>query len=175
MNVALHVPRIDELDYRQKHLNEDPATMSYNRGYDIGIPEYDPETGCIAFPEEKWPAWYKRWCTGGDRYYAYIECDGSFVGEVSLHPDGGEDSYEMGIVLEACHRGKGYSRRAMELLLEHAFDEMKVRAVTNAFEKSREAALRLHISCGFEVSETKDDSVHLVLTGERYRSLKGKA
>ena len=43
----LHVPKLDELWYRKKLL-EDPKTMSYNRGYELDFDGYDKETGCIA-------------------------------------------------------------------------------------------------------------------------------
>ena len=49
----LHVPKLDELWYRKKLL-EDPKTMSYNRGYELDFDGYDKETGCIAVPESKW-------------------------------------------------------------------------------------------------------------------------
>ena len=171
MPAHLHVPQMQELGYRQKHLNEDPATMSYNKGFDLGIPEYDPATGCIAFPKENWASWYERWCCGGERFYAYIERDGVFIGEACLHPADEPDTYEMGIVLEAAHRGNDYAREALELLLAHAFQTMKARAVTNSFEQSRIAAFRLHLACGFEAVGTENGCVRLILTAERYRQL----
>lgn len=59
MNEALklHIPEYSELWYRQKIMN-DPDTMSYNKGYNIDFDGYDKETGCIAFPEQKWADWY---------------------------------------------------------------------------------------------------------------------
>ena len=48
--LRLHVPALSELGYRQRLL-ADPATMAYNRGYDLSFEGYHPQTGCIDFPE----------------------------------------------------------------------------------------------------------------------------
>lgn len=45
----LHVPFFDELWYR-KQLMEDPATMNYNRGYDLPYDGYDPRPAASPFP-----------------------------------------------------------------------------------------------------------------------------
>ena len=107
--LSLHIPSYDELWYRQR-LMQDPDTMSYNRGYDLRISGYDPKTGCIAFPESEWEGWYA-FFIGREplRFYAYIvrESDGAFLGEVNLHRPPEANPTEMGIVIEACHRGKG--------------------------------------------------------------------
>ena len=34
--LELHVPTIEELDYRQRIMS-DPKTMSYNKGYDLDL------------------------------------------------------------------------------------------------------------------------------------------
>lgn len=151
MEISLHIPTYAELWYRQKLL-ADPATMGYNRGYDLDFAGYDRATGCIDFPEAEWRDFWDGWCTGHDpqRFYAYVmRSDGLFLGEVNLHRNGDEPWYEMGVVLEAAHRGKGYGRPALELLLHHAFSVLKAGAVRNSFEVERTAALKLHLAAGF--------------------------
>ena len=94
--LTLHVPAYDELWYRRK-LSEDPATMGYNKGYDLPFAGYDRETGCIAFPPSEWADWYA-YFIGQEprRYYAYIvrEQDGAFLGEVNLHKEPDAPWYE---------------------------------------------------------------------------------
>jgi len=151
-NLTLHVPRLDELSYRQK-LMADPETMRYNSGYDMDFPGYHRDTGCIDFPESDWADWHAYFVgQEPERFYAYVvrEADGAFVGEVNVHRAPGEDTYDMGIVIEAKHRGRGYAVPALKLLLRHAFEEMGARAVRNDFEETRAAALRAHLACGFE-------------------------
>ena len=170
--IDLHIPSPEELWFRRAML-EDPATMSYNRGYDLGISDYDPVTGCIAFPPERWEAWYRRWIgRQPERFYAYLtrKADGAFLGEVSLRRDEDIPRCEMGIVLYAPYRGKGYSEEGLHLLLKQAFERMGAEAVTNCFEVTRAAALRIHKAAGFKEIARKGDLVELVLTKEQYKA-----
>lgn len=168
----LHVPLYDELWYRQRML-EDPATMSYNRGYDLAVAGYNRETGCIAFPESIWREWYDRWIgLEPERFYAYLvrSSDGAFLGEVCLRRHESGAWHEMGIVLEACRRGQGYAREGLALLLRHAFAHPGVQAVHNTFEASRAAAAALHRQAGFAVLRNECGLLELCLTREAYSS-----
>lgn len=167
--LSLHVPKHDELWYRQIMLS-DSATMSYNAGYDLNLDGYHRETGCIDFPLEKWSGWYSRFIgCEPKRFYAYLvrKDDGAFIGEVVLRQKNESGRYEMGVVIEACHRGNGYSAEAMGLLLNVAFNRLNATVVCNDFERSRAAALKLHLNAGFEIV-CEDECVHLELTRERY-------
>ena len=166
----LHIPSYEELWYRQR-LMQDPVTMSYNKGYNLDFDGYDRETGCIAFPESEWADWYA-WFIGQEplRYYAYIvrKTDGAFIGEVNVHKSPDAPWYEMGIVLEAKYRGKGYSGEALHLLLRHAFEEMNAGAVRNSFETTRTAAVRLHLAAGFTEYRCENGILELSLSREQY-------
>ncbi len=167
--LELHVPAFDELWYRQRMMS-DPATMNYNAGYNLGFDGYHNDTGCIDFPEERWQNWYNRFIgREPEKFYAYLvrKDDGAFIGEVVLRQEGAPGRYEMGVVIEACHRGKGYSAEALRLLMDTAFKRLNAKMVANDFERSRTAALKLHRNAGFEIVG-EDDCVHLVLTHEHY-------
>ena len=166
-SLGLHTPSIEDLWYRQRMMS-DPATMSYNAGYDLGFPGYHNDTGCIDFPKENWQNWYDRFIgREPEKFYAYVVRNGEFIGEVVLRQEGAPGRYEMGVVIEACHRGKGYSAEAMRLLMDAAFNRLGAEVVCNDFERSRAAALKLHLNMGFEIVN-EDDCVHLELTRERY-------
>ena len=45
-NLYLHVPSFKELEYRQNILSQ-ADTISYNKGYDLGIETYNNKTCCI--------------------------------------------------------------------------------------------------------------------------------
>ncbi len=172
--IRLHVPALQELWYRER-LMSDPATMSYNRGYDLPFEGYDPQTGCLLFPRTQWSDWYAYFIgQEPERYYAYIvrETDGAFLGEVNLHKSAIHDWHEMGIALEARYRGMGYSTRALRLLLARAFDVIGARAVHNDFENSRAAAARAHLSVGFSVLRDADGFIELLMTREQYSRLR---
>ena len=172
----LHIPSFDELWYRQRIMS-DPDTMSYNRGYELSFPGYHPDTGCIDFPESEWQEWYD-WFIGQQpaRYYAYIvrRQDGTFIGEVNVHRNGDAPWHEMGIVIEAKHRGKGYAVEALRLLLEHAFDEMGIEAIHNDFEDTRSAAVRAHLAAGFTEYRRDRETLELIVTRERYLGIDDK-
>ena len=168
--LSLHVPAFAELWYRQRLL-QDADTMAYNKGYALGFAGYDPKTGCIAFPESEWADWYG-YFIGQEplRYYAYIvrDSDSAFLGEVNLHKAPDAEGYEMGIVFEARHRGKGCAAGALRLLLRHAFEVLDANAVCNDFEETRSAALQAHLSAGFSVTGRKDGMMSLAITRESY-------
>ena len=169
----LHVPEFSELYYRQK-LMSDPATMSYNRGYDLGFDGYHKDTGCIDFPEREWQDWYEYFVgQEPERFYAYV-ClreDDTFIGEVNVHR-GSDEDYDMGILIEGKYRGLGYSREALELLLRYAFKVMGAGAVHNVFEDERDAALKVHLECGFREAGRENGIIHLLITAEDYRRIK---
>lgn len=151
-DLYLHVPQFSELSYRSKILS-DPATMGYNANYNLGFEGYNNQTGCINFPESEWQQWFNAFIGRKERFYAYIAVtDVRFVGEVNLRKIGNGNCYGMGIVIEAKHRGKGYAKQALKLLLRQAFEVMGADAVVNEFEDTRTAAAKVHLSVGFKVS-----------------------
>ena len=169
--VRLYKPLLNDLWYR-KQLLSDPETMSYNRGYELGFPGYHSKTGCIDFPESDWEAWFRWFCQSEpQRYYAYIvRCsDDVFLGEVNLHQNVSGNWYDMGIVLEAAFRGKGYSTEALRLLLTEAFDRLGASEVRNDFEPERSAALKAHLAAGFSVIGEEDGVVQVHVTAEDFQ------
>ena len=167
--LELHVPTIEELDYWHKIMS-DPETMSYNKGYDLGFDGYHRYTGCIDFPESEWQDWHEYFVgCEPERFYAYIQRkdDGAFIGEVNVHKSSEED-YDMGILIEAKYRGQGYSKEALNLLLKHAFEEMGAKAVHNVFEDERDAAMKVHLDCGFREVSRENGIIHLMITSDEY-------
>lgn len=173
----LHIPTLPEMAYRQK-LQQDPATMSYNAGYDLSFPGYHKDTGCIDFPESEWEADFA-WLVGNEpeQFYAYIvrNADGAFIGEVNVHRSRDGDWYDMGVLLEAKYRGMGYSEEALSLLLEYAFEKMGVREIHNDFEETRSAAYKTHLACGFHEFGQENGILKLRITREEYMARKGTA
>jgi GNAT superfamily N-acetyltransferase len=168
--LSLHVPQLEELWYRERLLAQ-PETMAYNRGDDLPFDGYDRETGCIAFPREKWAKWHA-WFVGNEphRFYAYLKRrEGTFVGEVNFHVPEGQEEAEMGVVIEARHRGRGYARQALDLLCDRAFAACSLPALRNTFEEERAAALRAHFAAGFvRLPDEGDGLVRVRLTREEY-------
>lgn len=79
----LYKSDLEELTYR-RDLLADPLTMSYNKGLNLGISEYDNSTGCIMFPETTWKNWYNYWMNQEPlRYYAYLVIDDFLVSRLA--------------------------------------------------------------------------------------------
>ncbi len=168
--IYLHVPMYSELYYRQKLL-ADPQTMSYNKGYELSFSGHNPDTGCVAFEKNEWARWYDWWIDHEpERFYAYVmrSEDNTPVGEVDIYRPENSPFYEMGVVIEACHRGKGYGLAALKLLLAHAFDDMHVQEVHNCFEETRQAAMAIHQRCGFEKDSVDQGIAQMICTRKSY-------
>lgn len=147
----LHIPEIYELDYRQKIL-ADKDTMSYNAGYDIDYVDYDKETGTINFSEDKWDIWHSKWTNQNDRFFAYlISLDDNIpVGDIAFHFEDKYDTYLCEVLIEANYRNLGYSKEALKLLADVAFNDYKVDKIANTIPVKRDKALNLFKNAGFK-------------------------
>jgi RimJ/RimL family protein N-acetyltransferase len=151
MNLTLHTPTKNELEYRI-HLLADADTMSYNARWS------EDGTGRIFVTEEQVREWHDRISESG-MYYAYVMANGQPVGEVNIHKNG-----EIGVIIEAKHRGKGYGEQALKLLCEKAFCELGMGLLTDDFSAERTAAEQTFASVGFE----RVSSALVRLTREQY-------
>ena len=158
--VELYIPKLEDLWFYQKMMS-DPETMSYN----------DPWGGCIEYPDEILPGWYAKWVgKEPERFYAYIKrsSDGAWIGDVNFHYTPERDWWDMGIVIYAPYRGKGYAVSALKLLLDHAFSDCGISRLHNDFETTRDAAWAIHRKVGFKEMGVEDGILQLMLTKEDY-------
>lgn len=157
----LHIPSFEELDYRQKILMQ-PDTMAYNRGCNLGLENYDNETGCIDFRKEYWKEWFSKWVNNTpDRYYAYvIKSDGNIaIGEAALRYVDGENGYCVNIIIEGQYRGNGYSEEALRLLIDVGFRKLRAKRIFDTFSKERVSAEKAFKKLGFK--RISDDMLEL--------------
>ena len=162
-DLRLYVPRREDGWFYVRMLT-DPATMAYN------APWFPPD-GCIPDAVEGWADLYSRWIDQEpERFYAYLQrvSDGAFVGDVNYHRNGQGTQYDMGVVIYAPERGKGYGKAGLRLLADQAFRVDGVPALHNDFETDRDAAYAIHRALGFRDAGTTDGVLHLVLTREDY-------
>lgn len=163
----LHVPAVEDMWFCRT-LQEDPETMSYNAGWDIDFDGYHPETGCIDFPPEMWSEKWENWVgREPERFYAFVreKKTGNFVCEVCFHYTEENKWHDMGVLLYAPYRGRGYGTRCLALLLYHAFAVCGIERLHNDFEETRLAAMFAHRRAGFkEVGES-----HILRFGESVR------
>ena len=161
--LQLYIPRPEDGWFFVKMLS-DPATMAYN------APWFPPD-GCIPNAEEEWIDIQESW-TGREpeRFYAYLQrkSDGAFVGDVNFHYTPARDWWDIGIVIYAPERGKGYGKEGLRLLADRAFRTAGVSRLHNEFETTRGAAYRIHKDAGFRETGTENGNVHLLLTKEEH-------
>lgn len=158
--VELYIPKLEDLWFYRKMMS-DPETMSYN----------DPWGGCIDYPDEVLPDWYANWVgQEPDRFYAYIKrsSDGTWIGDLNFHYTPEKDWWDMGIVIYAPFRGKGYAVPALRLLLNQAFRVCGISRLHNDFETTRDAAWAIHRKVGFKEMGVEDGLLQLMLTKEDY-------
>ena len=158
--VELYIPKLEDLWFYQKMMS-DPETMSYN----------NPWGGCIDYPDEVLPDWYANWVgQEPQRFYAYIKrtSDGAWIGDVNFHHTPEKDWWDMGIVIYAPYRGKGYAVPALRLLLDQAFRVCDISRLHNDFEATRDAAWAIHRKVGFKEMGVEDGLIQMMITREEY-------
>lgn len=161
--LRLYIPQPEDGWFYRKMLS-DPATMAYN------APWFPPD-GCIPDPESEWDDLQAGWIgQEPERFYAYLQrkADGAFVGDVNFHDTLDKDWWDMGIVIYAPERGKGYGKLGLRLLVDRAFRAAGISRLHNEFETTRDAAYRIHKAVGFRETGTENGIVHLTLTKEDY-------
>ena len=161
--LRLYIPRKKDGWFYVRMLT-DPATMAYN------APWFPPD-GCIPDAAEEWDDLCAGWIGHEpERFYAYLQrvSDGAFVGDVNYHLNRDGNQYDMGVVIYAPERGKGYGKAGLRLLVDKALRIDGVPALHNDFEPTRDAAYSIHRAVGFREAGTTDGILHLVLTREDY-------
>ena len=161
--LTLHIPGWEDGWFYAKLLS-DPATMAYN------APWFPPD-GCIPEPEKAWEDCYARMVgQEPERFYAYLQrsSDGAFVGDVNFHYTPEKDWWDMGVVICASERGKGYGKQGLRLLCDRAFRVAGITRLHNEFETTRGAAFHIHRAVGFREVSAENGVVHLMLTAEEY-------
>ena len=162
-DLQLYVPHPEDGWFYVKMMS-DPETMAYNA-------PWSPPDGCIPAPEAEWLRIQESWIRKEpERFYAFLQrkCDGAFVGDVNYHYNAEKDWCDMGIVIYAPERGKGYGKQGLHLLLDRAFQVDGIPLLHNDFEPAREAACHIHKAAGFRETGVIDGIIQLELTREEY-------
>ena len=87
-----------------------------------------------------------------DYYFAYIKDvdKNCYVGYCCYYLENGQ--YQCGIVIESKYRHQGYGRKGLELLIQKAKENEKIKSLYDCFEVDR-GCLNLFLSLGFEIVE----------------------
>ena len=162
-DLQLYIPHQEDGWFYVKMMT-DPETMAYN------APWFPPD-GCIPAPEAEWLEMQNSLIgKEPESFYAFLQrkSDGAFVGDVNYHQNSAQGWHDMGIVIYAPERGKGYGKQGLCLLMERAFKVDGIPRLHNDFETTRGAACHIHQALGFRETGTKDGIIHLEITREEY-------
>ena len=170
--VELYIPKPEDLWFYQKMMS-DPETMSYNANWDVSYPGYHRDTGCIDYPDEVLADWHKAWIGNEpDCFYAYVKrsSDGAWIGDVNFHYTPEKDWWDMGIVIYAPYRGKGYAVPALKQMLDHAFRDCGISRIHNDFavDRNEVAAWETHRKAGFKELGVEEGFLQMMITREDY-------
>lgn len=152
--LSLHIPDLAELSYRQCWL-ADEEFMSFNAGWDVPDPSYNPLTGCVDFPASNWQKFQEHYCSDLQKcgYFYLMLARKTPIGHA--HYRVGENrKADIGINIVPTWRGQGYGAIGLRLLIERIRQETQAEVICNEFEPSRIAAVRLHEKLGFVIDET---------------------
>ena len=150
LNIELYEPKLEDYWYEAK-VQSDPLSMSYNAGYEVSYYGYHYDTGCIDFPKEKWKETYNK-RNKENVFFAYIKDNNldEFVGYVNYHYNKSYNRYECGILIDSKYRGKGYSKKALQLLC-NAARAKGIKELYDNFEIDRDNTLNIFKQVGFVV------------------------
>lgn len=163
--LRLYIPRLEDGWFYVKMMS-DPATMAYNA-------LWFPPDGCIPDPEGEWRDLQAAWIGNAPmRFYAFLQrvSDSAFVGDVNYHRNPETAYADMGIVIYAPERGRGYGKQGLRLLVDRALRIDGVPCLRNEFETTRNAACRIHKAVGFREIGFRDGMYQFELTREEYRT-----
>ena len=169
--LELYIPKLEDMWFFQQ-MRADPETMSYNANWDVDYAGYHRDTGCIDIPDEELADYMHRDGDEPERFFAYIKrrSDGAWIGDVNFHYTPEKDWWDMGIVIFAPFRGKGYAVPALKLMLDHAFRDCGISRIHNDFEVARNeiAAWETHRKAGFKELGVEDGFLQMMITREDY-------
>lgn len=159
--VCIKQPDYDELDFITK-LWADNETMK-----DIGGP--------VAFQDSRKKEWYEKMVkpTDGRNFYCLVyNLKDEPVGEVSFHRyDETTRTAEFNVKILSAHRGKGYAKEAILLMLEYYFVEFGGEVMLDGIAINNINGQKALLKLGFEHMSTSYDVLLVGMTREKFLQL----
>lgn len=156
--ITIRHPRLEELSYIQR-LWADPLTMA-----EVGGPiRLDPEQAA---------QWFSRIVSPGsetDIYFLIFNKDDQPVGEISFHRyDLSTGIAEFNIKIEHCHRGRGYAKQAVPLLLRYFFFDFGGKIMCDPVALDNQSGQEVLVKLGFKKDTSRSDVCLLKMSKEEF-------
>lgn len=156
--LTLRPPLPEEVDYI-KNLWTDPQSMA-----EVGGP--------IHLTEEQTHKWYARMVSPGsetDRYFLIFNQNDQPVGEISFHRyDPSTGTAEFNIKIEHCHRGQGYAKQAVPLILRYFFFDFGGKLMCDPVALDNRPGQKALVKLGFKKDASRRDVCLLKMTKEDF-------
>ena len=138
----------EDLEFLQAAIN-DPAVR---RNLTVRWPlNYDQE-------EE----WFEEQVTSEEKINLLIVGEDGPAGAIGLGPiDNQNGTAELGIWLQAADQGNGYGTEASTLLLDHAFDELRLHRIEARVFEGNDASRNLWETLGFDHEAVHREAIYL--------------
>ena len=163
INLFIRHPRLEELPYIQK-LWADPLTMA-----EVGGP--------IHLTDEQAQNWFARMVSPGrktDKYFLIFNEKDQPVGEISFHRyDKETGAAEFNIKIEHRHRGRGYAKQAVPLLLRYFFFDFGGKMMLDPVALDNQPGQKALIKLGFKKDASLQDVCLLKMTKEEFIDIYG--
>ncbi|MGI1690400.1 GNAT family N-acetyltransferase [Thermoanaerobacter uzonensis] len=161
-NIYIRPPKYEETAYINKLWSDVDTTG------EVGGPFF--------LPEEKVSSWFQKMVdpTDGHNFYCLIfNNKDEPVGEVSFHRfDDSTKTAELNIKIERIHRGKGYAKEALFLLLDYYFNEFGGEIMIDPVLLSNKKAQKMLLSFGFEHDPSNKEVFLLKMTKDMFNKIK---
>jgi len=159
--VSIRTPKPDELNFI-KELWTDPKTMK-----EVG--------GIVKINKSSAQKWYKKMVDpedGKNHYFLIFNSDKETVGEVSFHRfDPKRKVADLNIKVKYEHRGKGYGREALTLLLDFYFNEFEGKIMQDKVAANNQVGKSVLTKFGFNKKITTKDFDLYIMTKDRFNDL----
>lgn len=141
----------NDIEVRIRPLEEKDALTSYKWRNDkdvfaLTIPAYKDFT--VSYETEL--EWIRRVIKNNDEYRCAIEADGVYVGNIYLTNITKDDAVYNIFVGDKSYWGKGVAFKASKLILQYAFDTLRLKRVVLEVRKEHASAIALYNKLGFE-------------------------
>ncbi|MGB9801328.1 MAG: GNAT family N-acetyltransferase [Arcobacter sp.] len=161
-NIYIRLPKYEEIAYISKLWSDVDTTG------EVGGPFF--------LPEDKVSSWFQKMVhpTDGRNFYCLIfNNKDEPVGEVSFHRfDDLTKTAELNIKIESKHRGKGYAKEALFLLLDYYFNEFGGEIMIDPVLLSNKKAQKMLLSFGFEYDPSNKEVFLLKITKDMFNKIK---
>ena len=94
-----------------------------------------------------------------------IDFENTPIGFIDLF-DYTANSVGVGVIIVKNYRRRGFSKEALELLIDYATNTLKIEKLHCNIQKDNFASINLFTSCGFELDENKEETNYYVLQNE---------